>query len=232
MKATCKMSPLHPSAELETPTLEAPVCERSGSHYTDALVQRLQTVFQDRDSIVIGVAGCSRRRSGSCISIDLAIRASDHLLVPTLLVDANSKNRTVSKHFKCETTGFEACLSGRQDVESSSRETELHGLSILGRRRGCSRRHRTSSVDAGRFVDHVRRQYRLTILDLPVLTDPASEDVFLSRIDGLFLVAPYGVRRSRLAALRSHFGNEGVRLLGAVMVGDPSPLPNWLQRLV
>ncbi len=206
---------------------------RRGSEYSDLLLRRLRTMLlEDPDqSAVIGVASCGRRQGVTTTAVNLAIRAADHLISPTLIVDANFNNRTVSKLYRCGGPGISECLTGEKTVEACVEKTKIKGMHVLGLGdRELARQLVLDPQCLNGFINEIREQYRLAVIDFPPMNKPSQADLLISYLDGVLLVTRYGTKKDQLAEFQADVQSAGSKVLGIVMTGGRSPLPKWLQR--
>jgi Mrp family chromosome partitioning ATPase len=205
---------------------------RKGSKYTDVLLQRLQAeVFKLNAPAVIGVASIDPGEGVTTTALNLAIRAADHRISPTLVVDANFQNHRISRVYRTGNKGLSDCLTGQSTLASCTRPTKIENLSVLGLgQRKTARQLVIATQPTIEFLDDLREAYRLSIIDLPPINEPSLADAFLPHLDGVLVVARYGTRREKLQALRDRVHVSGGKIVGAVMTGTESKLPGWLNR--
>lgn len=208
------------------------VPERKGSKYTDILLQRLQSdVFQQNKPKVIAVASFASGQGVTTTALNLAIRAADHRISPTLIIDGNFRNQKASRHFRTGRKGLSECLSGRSTLAQSVKPTKVDDLSVLGLGQQKSmRRLMVATEPMIEFLDELRDSYRLSIFDFPAMSEPSLADAFLPHLDGVLLVARYGSRKEKIRTLQKHVLDSGGKIVGTVMTGNESKLPKWLSR--
>ena len=205
---------------------------RKGSRYTDILLQRLQTeVFKQNTPAVIGVASFGPRQGVTTTALNLAIRAADHRISPTLVVDGNFLNQRISRVYRTGNKGLSECLTGRSTLTECTRPTKVENLSVLGLgQRKTAQQLVIATQSTIEFLDELRDSYRLSIVDLPPMHEPSLADALLPHLDGVLVVARYGSRREKLKALQDHINTSGGKIVGTVMTGTESKLPGWLSR--
>lgn len=202
---------------------------RRGSQYIDMLLQRIQQLQGLERHPIIGVTSPRNRQGVSTIAANLAIRAADHFHEPVLLVDCNYRNQRTSRMYRCTGQGFGECYSGEANIEQCVRKTNITGLNVLGT--GITRLARQIVVDpeiSGSFFKDIRSNYRFCVLDCPKTGDPSAIDGMISDMDGILLVANYGIGKRELQEAQNHIVERGGNILGIIMTGDESRLPNWL----
>ena len=208
------------------------VPKRRGSKYTDILLQRLQgTLLAERNSVVIGMLGHAPRQGVTTMAANLAIRAADHFYKPALIIDGNSRNRKISKMYRCGGQGFGECLNGQASLDSCVKPTKIPQCFVLG----AGDRKLTNQIMfapeiAGEFFKVVRNDFRFSVLDLPALNEPSFVDSILSFLDGVVLVARYGARKEDMEATQQLLNKSGVDLVAVVMTGNDDKLPRWVPR--
>ena len=205
---------------------------RRGSKYSDILLQRLKPeLFSQNSSAVIGVASFGPRQGVTTTALNLGIRAADHGISPTLVIDANFRNQKVSRVYRTGNQGLSECLSGRSTLGKCVRNTKVDNLSVLGVGQvKIARQLVMATQPTIDFIDELRDSYRLSILDLPSIHEPSLADVFLPHLDGVLIVAQYGARKEKLEELHQYVQDSGGKILGSVMTGNESKLPRWLSR--
>ena len=217
------------SARNGSPNQAYNIPKRRGSQYVDLLLQRIQKLEGLDNSPIIGVTSPSKRQGVSTVATNLAIRAADHFRDSVLLVDCNYVNQRTSRVYRCTGEGFGECVLGNKNIEQCARNTNIPNLNVLGT--GKAKIARQIVVDGdviGNFFKAIRSSYRYSVLDLPVVGAPSSIDGMLQYMDGIFIVASYGTRKSELKELQDTIVDLGGRVLGIVMTGDESRVPRWL----
>ena len=207
--------------------------KRRGSQYVDLLLQRMQKLEGLDSSPVIGVTSPAVRQGVSTLASNLAIRAADHFHEPVLLVDCNFKNQRTSRMYRCTGEGFGECYFGNRAIEQCAKSTNIANLNVLGI--GKSKLARQIVVDSdvvSNFFKNLRNSFRYSVLDLPVAGEPSAVDGMLQFMDGVFIVASYGMRKRNLEDLKNKIVQHGGRVLGIVMTGDESKVPGWLPRFL
>jgi Mrp family chromosome partitioning ATPase len=207
---------------------------RRGSRYTDILLQRLQSeVFENNSPAVIGVASFAPRQGVTTTALNLGIRAADHRISPTLVVDGNFQDQRVSRIYRTGKKGLTECLIGRARMQECVKPTKVDNLSVLGiGQTKIAKQLVMATQPSIELLEQFRESYQLTIIDLPAINEPSLADAFMPHLDGVVLVARYGVKKEKLQALQEHIRDSGGKIVGAVMTGKESKLPKWLSRFL
>jgi Mrp family chromosome partitioning ATPase len=205
---------------------------RQGSKYADILLQRLrsETIRPNQPSI-IGFAGATGKQGVTTTATNLAIRAADHHIGPVLLIDANHRSPKATRMHRATGKGVSDCLTGRALLDECVKKTKHEGLHVLGLGQAKLAQQIVMGGPASdRFFEAVRERYQLVVVDLPVMNEPCIANAFLPQLDGVMLVGKYGMKKDLVKQLQQTITNYGGKVLGAVMTGQESKLPNWLSR--
>ena len=204
------------------------VPHRDGSEFIDDFLRRLAVILPTKAAI-IGVVGYEDQVYVSNAVINLAVRAADLLLTPTLLVDANFRSSRVTRQFgRYRKPGLADLLT--QNVELGDcvfPAKKVDGLDVLGS--GNSPQGQRAALHPAMFYE-ICANYRLSILHLPPCLGPSQADGCLSGLDGLVVVARHGDQQSRVSRLTQHVRATGGNPLGVMITGEKQAVPSWLRR--
>lgn len=208
---------------------------RSGADVYDTLLWRLLPRLEDRLSggHMIGVTSCDRRAGVSTVATNLAIRAADNHLQPTLLVDANPNAPRIGKYFKLrKAAGLAELLSGDKPIDQAVHETEVEGLSVmplgsadLMERSGVDHRH----VEL--LLESLAESYRFVVFDFPTVPELRHTLLFARRLDGVLMAVGSEATTSRkLEQSTTALLDDGVSVIGSVLTRHRRYTPRWLRR--
>lgn len=214
--------------------VERNVPKRRGSKYADILLQRLQsTVLSDSDSAMIGMMSFARRQGVTTTAVNLAIRAADHFYTPSLVIDANFQNQKLSRMYRCGGQGLGECINGQAELDRCVKSTNIRGFNVLGAgKKKLAKQILLDREFSDDFFKIVRNDYRFSVVDLPAIREHSLVESILPMLDGVVLVARYGVRRNQLAQMQAKVDNAGGQVYGVVMTGDEYKLPRWLPKFL
>jgi Mrp family chromosome partitioning ATPase len=216
-------------------TVDVP--RRRGASYYDSLLWRLLGRVDDVHGTgqMVGLTGCGRRAGVSTVAANLAIRAADHGVSPTLLVDANfhyPRQRQLLHARKG--AGLADVLTGRTSLAEAIHTTKIAGLSLLplGSRDAIQR----SAVDHDQLdslMKELRHEYRLVVFDFAEAQDLHHGLLFASQLDAALLVLRAEAVRRRVAENTvNRLISDGVNLVGTVVTGQKHYAPQWLRRWI
>ena len=211
---------------------QSPVPQRRGSKYVDILLQRLHaTVFADNESVAIGMIGAAPRQGVTTLAANLSIRAADHFYKPSLIVDGNARNQKLSRMYRCSGKGLTDCLSGQASMEECVKKTKIPECFVMGAgNKKLSKQIMFDPDVASDFFNIIRNEFRFSTFDLPSLHEPSFVDSIVPYLDGVVLVARYGIRKDQLESAQGVIRKAGGRLLAAVMTGNDDKLPGWVPK--
>ena len=210
-----------------------PVPHRRGSEYTDILLRNLDgLLLRESEAVVIGMASSIRRQGVTTTAVNLAVRAADHSMGPVLLIDANVRNRRLSRLYRCKKVGYGDCLAGNAALEDCVIPTNVEGLHVLGiGNRRAAEQIVPDPWHAEQLFKQIRDSYRLAIVDMPLFRDPTPSDSLCRYLDGVVAVTRCGTNKNSLSELQTDISDARGRLLGVAMTADQgNAMPNWLQR--
>lgn len=211
------------------------VPRRRGAAYFDTILWRLRSRADEVNGTghLVGVTGCTRRSGTSTVAANMAIRAADHGMTPTLLVDANFRHPRQRQLMRTRKgPGLAEILAGRASVAEAVQATQAAGLSVLapGSRDVIER----SAFDQDRLealLKELRHEYRFVVFDLSEADDLNHGLLFAHRLDAaLLVIRAEGVRRRGAESTASRLVADGVNLVGTVVTGQKRYTPHWLRR--
>lgn len=209
---------------------------RRGAEAYDTLLWRLQPRMEGRlgGAFLVGVTSCVPRAGVSTVATNLAVRAADNRVRPTLVIDANTESPRLDRTFRLrKQKGFAELLAGGCSLEEATHATGVEGLEAmpLGSAELIDRvglDHRL--IDA--MVETLRETYDLVVFDLPPAPRLRHNLLVARRLDGVLLAVRNEATQARqiqstVEALRA----DEVELIGSVMTRQKHYTPKWLRRL-
>lgn len=196
---------------------------RQYSEYTDDLLRRMYNNLPAADATVIGVVSPVDCGATTTTAINLATRANDYLLTPTVIIDAGSGR--VTRKLNAKRPGFAEFISGQsplRDCVSQHNTDELHVI-------GIGRRNRNVVNLEPAALRELREEFRLSLIELPSLLEPSPMDGFIPELDGIVIVAEYGQRKRHIKKMTERIRLCGGHIAGLVMTGRESFIPRWLR---
>lgn len=196
---------------------------RQYSEYTDDLLRRMYKNLPAMDSLVVGVVSPTDSATTTVTSINLATRANDFLLTPTVIIDAGAGR--VTRKLNARRPGFAEFVSGQSSLEdcvSKNKSDELHVM-------GLGRRSRNIDSIEPAALRELREEFRLSLVELPSLLEPSPMDGLIPELDGIVVVAEYGQRKRHLKQMTERIRLCGGHVVGLVMTGRQSFIPAWLR---
>ena len=220
------------SADAASKPASGIVPTRRGSKYADILLQRLRAETIDPTKpAIIGLASASPRQGVTTTAMNLAIRAADHGVGKVLIIDANHRNQRASRMYRATGDGVSECLTGHAALDACVHPTRFKGLSLLGLGKAkLAQQIVMGGAAAEDFFEAVRASYQLTVVDLPVMNEPCIANAFLPNLDGVLMVGQYGMKKDQMIDFQEAVRTNGGNVIGTVMTGKESKLPNWISR--
>ena len=129
--------------------------------------------------------------------------------------------------------GFSDCLNGQASLESCTKKTKIPDCFVMGA--GSKKLSKQIMFDpdiAGEFFKVIRNDFRFASIDLPSLHEPSFVDSILPYLDGVVMVARYGIRKDQLETAQQQIKKSGGKLLAVVMTGNDDKLPGWVPKFL
>ncbi len=199
---------------------------RKNSEYIDDLLRKVYGHVPATDALVLGVVSCTDDDAASVMTINLATRATDYLMTPTLVVDANLRAGRISRKLGARRPGFADYVAGTSTLKQCTSPTKVNDMHVMG----IGGRNRRAQSLLPTALRELREEFRMSFVEFPPLTGPAPFDSFISELDGVIVLAQYGQKKRQLDKMTNHIRSCGGDILGLVMTGRPSAMPNWLTR--
>ncbi len=222
------------NAVFSQPVANADVTKRRGSKYVDTLLMRLHnSILVNRAAGVIGLLSYAANQGVTTMAVNLAIRAADHNFTPTLVIDGDFTSTRVSRLYRHRGLGFAECMNGQAVLNDCVSSTKVQGLNALGAGKASVAKQMIFDQDLGSdFFKIVKHEYRFSVVDLPNIREPSIHASILPHLDGIVLVARYGIRKELLVQTQNKIVASGGNLLGVVMNGNQEKLPRWLPKFL
>ena len=201
---------------------------RKNCEHTDDLLRSVYRNLQSSDALTLGVVSNVDRKATSSTAVNLAVRATDYLLTPTLVVDANPDGARITRRFRCRRPGFADFCSGNEALENCVMPTDMKELSVMG----LGKIKSLGACSHPNAFKAIREGFRLTLVELPPLQGPTVFDGVVGELDGVIVVGEYGQKQSDLTSVVHRIRSCGGVVAALVMTGTPSAMPRWLQRLL
>jgi Mrp family chromosome partitioning ATPase len=185
------------------------------------------------DSPVIRSLGVTSSRSGegvSTIALQCAIAAEQLFRQPVLLVEANTSKPSLCRKLQLERgPGFGDLLLDA-DTRDASLQRYADNLFVIASGNADARSlKRCSSQAIERTVESLHEGHRLTIWDLPAVSEDELSLELASRLDGVLLVVESeGVLADVAQEAVHRLRSCGTNVLGAVLNKQRQHVPRWL----
>jgi len=207
---------------------------RRGADYYDTILWRVRpSETPVGEGFSLAITSCGRRSGVSTVAANLAIRAADHRLTPTLLVDANLAHPRVDRSFRLyDAPGLANVWAQDCDLSDAIHASGVEGLSVmpLGDQ-GLIDRTRVDHESLSSLLAELRNDYATIIFDLPDVRQLRHSLLIAQQVDAALLVMRSEVTRRKVAqATVSRLGADGVKVVGTVVTQQKSYIPRWFQR--
>ena len=229
-----KQTPDAAQAAAAVSATSATTPRRRGADYYDTILWRVRP--QDtpvEEGFSLAITSCSRRSGVSTVAANLAIRAADHRLTPTLLVDANLAHPRVDRSFRLyDEPGLANVLAQDCDLREAIHPSGVEGLSVmpLGDQ-GLIDRTRVDHESLSSLLAELRSDYATIIFDLPCVRQLRHSLLIAQQVDAALLVLRSEATRRKVAqATVNRLGADGVNVVGTVVTQQKSYIPRWFQR--
>lgn len=208
---------------------------RRGAEPYDTLLWRLQPLLEgDRGfGSLVAVIGAEPGVGTTTVAANLAIRAADHRLSPTLIVDCNAAKPRLGRHFRvAKGPGFAEVLAGEVSLADTTQATVVAGLDVLPL--GSASVFDSAGFDPQEFeavVNSLRESYELVIFDMPPACELRHQVLTARRTDAAILVVRSEATSRRVASLAANrLRADGVSLVGSFVTRQRQYLPSWVRR--
>ena len=203
---------------------------RRNSEQVDELLRRIyQGMLANDDPVALGIVGSGEKSAASALTTNLAVRAADFRIKPTLIVDTHNKTRTKGMRrrlrLRRRQPGLFEYSSGQERLEDCVCPTKVEDVHVMGYGR---RRFEKSDCYYAGALKAMGESYRLTVIEFPPKLRPAGLNGLLGELDGVIVVGQFGQDRRELDQLIRTIRTYGGELAGMVMTGRPSRIPRWL----
>lgn len=224
------------STPVRTPIRGAMTQRRRGADYYDTILWRVRPqVMEPATGFTLGVTSCNRRAGVSTVAANLAIRAADHQLTPTLLVDANLIHPRQERSFRLyDAPGLADILAGECEVEEGIHPSGVSGLSVMPL--GSVGLIDRASVDYERLsalLTELRSDFATTIFDLPEVRHLRHSLLIAQQVDAALLVLRSEKTRRKVAqAAVARLTADNVNVVGSVVTQSKNYMPRWFRRWI
>jgi capsular exopolysaccharide synthesis family protein len=190
-------------------------------HYTEAVENLLTTLLISRvgkDPHVFVIVSPHSGDGKTSVALSMARQVSARGL-RTLLIDADTRRRTVSVHADVVATGLIAVLSGAARLEEAAENNAVLGCDILGNPGRVTEPGRTLEVGGiFRLLEAARTNYDVVIIDTPPLNAVADALPYAVDADSVLLVSRWNrTTRDDLAASLGMLRQIDTTPVGVVM---------------
>ncbi|HSV73828.1 MAG TPA: CpsD/CapB family tyrosine-protein kinase [Chthonomonadales bacterium] len=181
---------------------------------------------------VVGVTSAVYGEGKTTVAMNLAGTIAQNSQARVTLVDCNLRNWGVQERLNiADTAGLVDILEGAEDdLTNVLHRTDLDNLAILpsGRQAGNPSRL-VRSPRLGELMSALRMSNDFVVVDLPPVLPVADTRTLTRFVDGVVLVVRAGITPRDVAARA--MGAVGTdKVLGVVLNGVESAMPQWLQR--
>lgn len=182
---------------------------------------------------VVGVTSAVYGEGKTTVAMNLAATIAQNSTQRVVLVDCNLRNWDLQTRLHLPNCpGLVDIVEGEEgDLESILQPTELDNLTIVPA--GCAASSPARVVRSPRLaqvLDRLRQTNSYMVVDMAPVLPVADTRVLARSLDGVVLVVRAGVTPREIAARAIEMiGND--RVLGVVLNGAESVVPNWIQRL-
>lgn len=221
---------------MRTPIRGAMTQRRRGADYYDTILWRVRPQESHGETgFTLGVTSCNRRAGVSTVAANLAIRAADHQLTPTLLVDANLIHPRQERAFRLyDAPGLADILAGECEVEEGIHPSGVAGLSVMPL--GSVGLIDRASVDyerLGALLTELRSDYATTVFDLPEVRHLRHSLLIAQQVDAALLVLRSEKSRRKVAqAAVARLTADNVTVVGTVVTQQKNYVPRWFRRWI
>jgi len=197
--------------------------------YYRALSERLRqaTGGEDEAPRSIGLTGTDLGGGVTAVALNIAVAEAVDFKRRVLLIDAHSRQPTLSKMFDCgEASGVSDVLTGFATLTEAVHPTGVaDGLDILPAGKPYAK---SEYADAGSRMDELFRaaelEYDRVYCDLPPVKLGSGCLGWVHRLDGVVLMLEAGqVKAEAARAAKKLLTNAGAKLIGVVLNKDPAP---------
>ncbi len=194
----------------------------SSSSYFSALARYLQSQVgtDDRESLrTIGVISCTAGEGVTTVATNLAIAAAGDHFGPVLLVDANLQQPDIATLFGVDShLGLANVLNRDRAAMEVLKSSPVENLSLM--LAGEYDSEHSALVDAQVAQDLfevLADVFKLTIVDLPPLSQSSISGVLVAQLEGILVVVEEGcVEEPAAREIRQQLLEVGAHLLGVV----------------
>lgn len=190
--------------------------------------------------MALGITSAVRGEGKTTSSIGLAAALARETGEPVLVVDADFQHPGLAPSCRlAPTPGLSDYLLERTPLESAYRPTPLGNLTAIvageSGRTAADPPAEHLAIVLRRKMPHLlaawKDKFSHIILDLPGILANVNTEQMARQLDGAMLVVRSGV--TPLEKIQEAAGLlEGVHLIGAIHIGQPSALPHWVDRLL
>lgn len=201
----------------------------------DAILLRLlpADASANERGFAVGMTGCGRRSGVTTVASNVAIRAADHRLGPTLVVDANFPRPQLDSLFRLRgAAGLGDVLAGRCELADALHSSKVRGLTVMPiGGRGLVDRAGVDQQLVDALLTELLDQFRVVVFDLPECDQMRPSQLFARRLDAALLVVRSGsLRQKEGRRAMELLEREGLNMVGAVLTQQKNPVPRWLRR--
>ena len=183
----------------------------------------------------VGVIGCETSQERSRVAGNLALEAARAGTEPVLLIDADTRRRSISKRFHLNgAPGWREVLAGSATATSCVQPSSASNLAVMGPggTNGVSPA-KDASTNAVAELDDIKSIYGFVVVDLPVTGEFENLPAATEWIDEAVLVVE--AERTRIQSAqraKDLLQRAGIQLAGVVLTNRRDYIPRWLyQRL-
>lgn len=189
----------------------------------------------------MGIGSAIRGEGRTTTAIGLATAIARETGEKVALLDLDLENPSISEEIRPGTTpGLIQVLRGEAEFEETFRSTVGDKIVVIPGSTGWKQSALTPTFDdlAVRlrhqipdFIESLKSQFNYTVADLPpVLSNMQTERIAIS-LSGTLMVVRSGITPMNLIRESVELMGDD-NLLGAIQVGQPSPVPAWLSNLL
>ncbi|MGD9632898.1 MAG: GumC family protein [Pirellulales bacterium] len=187
-----------------------------------------------RHALTIGIVGCEASKMRSQVAANLAIQAAATGAEPVLLIDADARQRRVTKRFHINgSPGWREVISGAIDASSCVHKQDVENLSVMspGTPNGHEPVKPAATSNLGQ-LNEIKSEYGLVVVDMPAERDMEAAPTTKWLDETVLVVEAERTRIQSAQRAKEQLERAGVRVTGVVLANRREHIPSWLyQRL-
>lgn len=188
----------------------------------------------ERLALTVGIVGCEASKMRSQVAANLAIQAAASGAEPVLLIDADARQRRVTKRFHLNgSPGWREVIAGAIDAASCIHKQEVKNLSVMspGTPNGHQPMKPVATSNLGQ-LNEIKSDYGLVVVDLPAEHDMEAAPTTKWLDETVLVVEAERTRIQSAQRTKEQLERAGVRVTGVVLANRREHIPSWLyQRL-